>query len=92
MIVRIMGEGQFVVDDEVLDTLNSLDDDISDAVEAGDADALRRVLDAMSEQVRTHGAPVDDDLLIDSDVILPPVDSTVDEIRELIGDEGLIPG
>lgn len=92
MIVRILGEGQFVVEDDVLDTLNSLDDDLSRAIETNDSGALRRALDAMFEHVRSHGAPVDDDLLIDSDVILPPVDSTVEEITELLGSEGLIPG
>jgi hypothetical protein len=31
-------------------------------------------------------------VLHDSDLILPPSDSTIEEVRELLGDDGLIPG
>ena len=30
--------------------------------------------------------------LEDSDLILPPSDATLEEVRELLSDEGLIPG
>ena len=29
---------------------------------------------------------------MDSDLILPPSDATIDEVRELLSDDGLIPG
>ena len=32
------------------------------------------------------------DSLDESDVILPPAGATIDEVRELLGDGGLIPG
>ena len=32
------------------------------------------------------------DSLDESDLILPPPDATIDEVRELLGDDGLIPG
>ena len=96
MIVRILGEGQFVVPDDVLDTLNALDGDISAAVEADDQAALTAALASLFEHVRAHSNPVDDDLLIDSDVILPEPDVTADELRALFGSDesgdGLIPG
>lgn len=96
MIVRILGEGQFVVPDDVLDTLNTLDDDISAAVDADDQAALTTALASLFEHVRAHCDPVDADLLIDSDVILPEPDATLAELRELFGGngglEGLIPG
>ena len=96
MIVRILGEGQFVVPDDVLDTLNSLDDAISSAVEADDQPALTAALASLFEHVRGHCDPVDADLLIDSDIILPEPDVTVAELRELFDGngvpDGLIPG
>ena len=36
MIVRLMGEGQFEVDDEVAKGLNDLDEKAGEAVEQGD--------------------------------------------------------
>jgi hypothetical protein len=34
---------------------------------------------------------VPDDALVDSDLILPPSDASLEEVRGLLGDEGLIP-
>ena len=38
------------------------------------------------------GEPLPDDSLVDSHLILPPADATLEEVRELLGDDGLIPG
>jgi hypothetical protein len=46
----------------------------------------------MAALVHERGTPLADDELLPSDAILPPEDSTVDEIRALLGVEGLIPG
>ncbi len=35
MIVRIMGEGQWEIDEETAEGLNQLDDQVAQAVEAG---------------------------------------------------------
>jgi hypothetical protein len=43
-------------------------------------------------QVRAHGAPLAPDILEASDLILPHEDSSMDEVRKLLTDEGLIPG
>ena len=42
--------------------------------------------------IRTAGHALPDDSLLDSDLMLPPADATLEEVRELLGDEGLIPG
>lgn len=95
MIVRILGEGQYRLDDAELEILNALDDDVEAAAVAGDPDWLGRALERLLAEVRSQGVLLDDDLLIDSDVILPDADTSVDEVREWIGrsDEhsGLIP-
>jgi hypothetical protein len=92
MIVRVLGEGQLEVGDDVLDQLNVLDDAVEAAVESGDEAAFREALDRLLQAVRTHGRPLPDDALVPSDAILPAPDVPLAQVRDLLGDEGLIPG
>lgn len=91
MIVRILGEGQWDVTDDHLVELNKLDDELEKAVETGDEQVFATAFHALLEDVRTWGTPLADDSLEDSDLILPPSDATIDEVRHLLEDEGLIP-
>jgi hypothetical protein len=45
----------------------------------------------MAELVRTEGKVVPDDELVASDVIIPPPDSTLEEVSSAFEGEGLIP-
>jgi hypothetical protein len=92
VIVRILGEGQLEVPDEQLDALNALDSAVEDAVNEGDEGAFSAALGTLLEGVRGAGTPLPDDSLEDSDLILPPADATIDEVRDLLNDDGLIPG
>lgn len=92
MIVRILGEGQLDVPDSELDQLNVLDGEVEAAVERGDHDAFRAALTQLLDAVRASGQPVPDDDLRDSDLILPPGDASLEEVRGLLEDDGLIPG
>jgi hypothetical protein len=94
VIVRILGEGQYDVSDEALDRLNKLDAAVESAVDAGNEPAFTDALAALLDGVRTVGVPHDVDALDESDLILPPGDATIDEVRALLvdTDEGLIPG
>jgi len=94
VIVRILGEGQYDVSDEALDRLNELDAALEAAVDGGNEEAFRSALEALLEGVRTVGVPHAVDALDESDLILPPADATIDEVRQLLAesDEGLIPG
>jgi hypothetical protein len=91
MIIRIMGEGQWVVDDGHLEALNRLDTAVEDAVQAGDEVQFSQGMAALLHAVRTEGTRLEDDSLEDSDLILPPSDATMEEVRGLLGDEGLVP-
>jgi hypothetical protein len=91
LIVRLMGEGQYRVEDSVLARLNELDDEVAKAVEAGDEAALWRGLQALADVVRSSGEKLDDTDLTPSDAIIPPEDLSLDEARELLEGEGLIP-
>jgi hypothetical protein len=92
MIVRILTEGQFEVGEDQLDHLNHLDATLEAAVESGDSAAFAQGLAALLDAVRTGGSPLEPETLQDSDLILPPSDATIEEVRELLGDDGLIPG
>ncbi|GAA2785724.1 hypothetical protein GCM10010521_74940 [Streptomyces rameus] len=92
MIVRIMGEGQVRLDDAHLAELNKLDDELLAEVESGDGAGFRRTLTALLDAVRRLGTPLPDDALEPSGLILPSPDATLEEVRELLSDEGLIPG
>jgi hypothetical protein len=89
MIVRIMGEGQYELSDEALERLNELDDALEAALddEAGFPAALAALLDS----VRAVGTRVPDEELVESSVILPAAESSAEEVREMLTDEGLIP-
>ncbi|MDT0201159.1 PspA-associated protein PspAA [Nocardioides sp. AE5] len=92
MIVRILGEGQFDVADSANDRLNRLDEAVEAAVESGDETAFRAALGELLEVVRNIGSPHDAEGLETSDVVLPPADATIDEVRDMLNDDGLIPG
>lgn len=92
MIVRILGEGQLEVDDGVLDHLNILDSAVESAVTADDEAAFSQALAALLDALRENGRPLPDDSLVASDAVVPGTDSSLAEVRVLLGDEGLIPG
>jgi hypothetical protein len=92
VIVRILGEGQYDVADHALDRLNELDTVLEGAVEAGDEAAFAAALGQLLEGVRTVGVAHPTDALDESDLILPPSDATIDEVREMLNEDGLIPG
>ena len=92
MIVRIMGEGQVRLADSHLAELNKLDDELLAEMEKGDGPGFRRTLNALLARVRDLGEPLPDDSLEPSDLILPSPDATLEEVRDLLTDDGLIPG
>ena len=91
MIVRISTEGQFHLPDEDAARLNELDNQTVEAVEAGDEDRFAQLFEEMLELVRRDGTALDDDELEESDVILPPPDTTMEEAAHDFTGDGLIP-
>lgn len=91
MIVRIMGEGQVKLEDSHFTELNRLDDELLAEMETADEEGFRRTLGALLDAVRSLGTPLPDDSLEPSELILPAPGSSLEEVRELLGDDGLIP-
>jgi hypothetical protein len=91
MIVRLMGEGQWRIDDGLRERLNELDEKALQALERNDEDELDGYLEQMAQLVRSEGNPLPPEDLSPSDIIIPPADLTLEETRELFEEEGLIP-
>ena len=93
MILRILGEGQLEVSDDALLELNELDEVLIARRRQGRRGAVpdrphrtwsTRSVPSGSRWPTTTSGP--------SEFILPGADATLDEVRELLSDEGLIPG
>ena len=91
MIVRLMGEGQYRIDDGAREQLNELDDRALAALEQDDEPALDGFLDEMWRVVRDRGERLPDEDLSPSDLVIPPSDLTLEETRKLFSEEGLVP-
>ena len=92
MIVRILHEGQFKIKGEDLDAINEIDNELVACVAAGNEQSFSGLLQKLVQTVRERGQPVPVDEFVESDVILPAADSTMDEVQHLFSGEGLVPG
>jgi hypothetical protein len=91
MIVRLMGEGQYRIDEALQGRLNELDAQAVEKIDQADEPALDQILDEMAQLVRREGERLPDDDLSASDLIIPPSDLTLEETRQLFSEEGLVP-
>jgi hypothetical protein len=91
VIVRLMGEGQYRVDDGLREQLNELDDRAVAALEQDDEPKLDDMLDEMWQLVRERGEHLADEDLSPSDLIIPPSDLSLEETRKLFSEDGLVP-
>jgi hypothetical protein len=90
MLVRILGEGQFVVADSELDEINRLDRELEAALKTPESN-FRPALDALLDKVRTVGVRPPDHEMEESQVILPFADASEDDIRDMLTEDGLVP-
>jgi hypothetical protein len=91
MIVRIFGENQYRVPDDVRERLNQFDNECVATVQAGDEARFHACYGEMLDLVRSSGEALGDDELEGSDVMLPPADITIEEARTEFTGDGLIP-
>ena len=84
MIVRILGLGQWTMEPEQLLELNDIDEAVEKAVAEGDREQLRKELQRLVDAVRSNGQEVPDDLIVESDLVLPDVDATLDDVKKLL--------
>ena len=91
MIVRIATEDQYEIAGDDYTQLNDLDDAVVAAVEANDVEEYARRFAALIDYIRTNGTPLDDAELRESDVIVPPPDTDLEQAKAEFTGEGLIP-
>jgi hypothetical protein len=91
MIVRIMGEGQFKVNSAIFDGLNELDNKIVEEVAKENEEGLRALLSEMISRVKREATPLDPEEIVESNVIIPPEDLSLEEAKKIFTGEGIIP-
>jgi hypothetical protein len=91
MIVRILGDNQYVLDSKYLDKLNELDNCMVDHLSNEAADEFSICLNEMIHTIQEKGTPLDPTEIRPSDLIVPSPDITLDEARKLFTKEGVIP-
>ncbi len=92
MIVRILTEGQFNLPGAHVDDLNEIDNRLVEVVEQEDRPQFEALLKQMLDLVKEKGTPVPVDELVESDLVLPQPDITLEEAGELFTGEGMLPG
>jgi len=92
MIVRILGDNQYVLDSKYLDKLNELDNYMVDHLSNDEADKFNSCLHEMIQTIRERGTPLDPAEIRPSDLIVPSPDITPEEARKLFTKDGIIPG
>jgi hypothetical protein len=90
MIVRILGIGQFRLDDRHLDSLNKVDNRIVEHVSKGDQKEFRKDLAKLISIIKELGKPLDPAEIIPSEIIVPPEDMSFAEAKSIVSPPGLI--
>jgi len=92
-IVRIMGQGQFTVDNKTLRELSKVDNSIVQLVSSDRPDdaEFKKRLAQLTDIVEMTGKPLNPKDIIQSDIILPSADLSVDDAKKLFKGEGVIP-
>ena len=87
-----MGEGQYNVKSSNFDKLNKIDNKIVEYVQKGDEKGYKKGLADLIGMIRREGVMVDNEELIESDVIVPPADMTLEEARQVFRGTGIFKG
>ena len=99
VIIRISGQGQFKVSTEILDKINEIDNSIVDLIEnvsLGSSDhkltqkELQSKLTEMNNLITSKGQPIDDKEIVESGVIVPDSDLSIEEATKIFKGEGII--
>ena len=83
MIVRILHEGQYELPAEALSRLRQMDDALMDSLTSGNEQEFEERRDQLLMLVRSEGKVVADNVLRESELVLPHADITLAEAREL---------
>ncbi len=92
-IVRIMGQGQFMIDNKILKKLNQIENSIVQLVsnDRTDNTEFKKRLSELTDIVEKNSKQLDPKEIVQSDIILPSTDLSIDEAKRLFQGEGVVP-
>jgi hypothetical protein len=82
MIVRILSEDQYRLDDAHLPAITKLDNQLEAAAANGDEAQFSALLDQLARLIREQGQVVPYDELVTSQLLIPPPDMQMAEARK----------
>ncbi len=86
MIIRIMGENQFRLDDSYAPEIDRLDTALHEAFESHNEPDFQKSLTELVHFIREHGAELSYDEVAPSDLIVPEEDMTIEEVRNAMAE------
>ncbi len=92
MIVRIQTEGQWELSEAQTKELDQIDDELVTVVAKQDISKFQQLMSRLHDYVRSNGRALKPDEIMESDLILPPADATMDEVKQLFAGEGIVSG
>lgn len=105
IVVRILNQGQYKINEETHNKIDEIDNSIVDIIEKinlndkresvslnQDQEELRKRLAQIIYIVSSEGTQLDEKEIIESDIIIPNEDISVDEAKEMFRGEGIIKG
>ena len=91
MIVRVLGVGQYRLDDASFATADEIDGRVQAAADADDAAGFEAALAELIELIQSKGTELAADEFVGSDAVVPGPGTTLQDARALLSSEGLIP-
>jgi hypothetical protein len=89
MIVRILSENQYRLDDAHLQTITKMDNQLEEAASKGDETQFGALLEQLVGFIREHGQVVPDEELVTSQLLIPPPDMQMAEARKYFEENDL---
>lgn len=87
MIVRIMADNQYRLDEAQavqISTIQQLDEELARAIQSQDETRFRATLAQLIAHIHQAGMAIARDEIVASDMIVPAVDMTLAEVRDML--------
>ncbi|HOW14131.1 hypothetical protein [Methanosarcina sp.] len=89
MIIRIMGEGQYRAPEALCEELNEIDNRIVALVTEGKNEEFRTELAKLISRIKEKGEAIGTEEIMESDIIVPPEDLSLEEARDIFKGSGI---
>jgi hypothetical protein len=89
-----MGQGQFKINEDIVKRINEIDDTIVQILQnesKSDDQNYRTKITEIVETITSKGRKLEDKELVESDIIVPDTDISIDEAKKVFQGQGVIP-